>query len=94
MRTSKYGESNASASDDPTLRAGNPVKEILLILDLSNHRYGYIKNHEKTVKNGQTRTRERKSVQKPEAFYEKVKKSKQWSTSVKESQLWVNKSQH
>ncbi|GJV55121.1 hypothetical protein Tco_1456126 [Tanacetum coccineum] len=30
-------------------------------------RYGYIKNHKKTVKNGQARTRERKSVQKPEA---------------------------
>ncbi|GJV53212.1 hypothetical protein Tco_1448953 [Tanacetum coccineum] len=74
--------------DNPTLRAGNPVKEILLILDLSNHRYNMFdmctdisKNHEKTIKNGQTRTRERKSVQKPEAFYEKVKKSKQWSTS-------------
>ncbi|GJZ41383.1 putative ribonuclease H-like domain-containing protein [Tanacetum coccineum] len=36
-------------------------------------RYGYSKNHMKTVKNGQTRTRERKSVQEPEA---KVKKSK------------------
>ncbi|GJX50970.1 hypothetical protein Tco_0277815 [Tanacetum coccineum] len=29
--------------------------------------YRYIKNHKKTVKNGQARTRERKSVQKPEA---------------------------
>ncbi|GKA53637.1 hypothetical protein Tco_0746952, partial [Tanacetum coccineum] len=29
--------------------------------------YGYIKNHKKTVKNGQARTRERKSAQKPEA---------------------------
>ncbi|GJS06049.1 hypothetical protein Tco_0362845 [Tanacetum coccineum] len=28
--------------------------------------YGYIKNHKKTVKNGQARTRERKSEQKPE----------------------------
>ncbi|GJY54271.1 reverse transcriptase domain-containing protein [Tanacetum coccineum] len=35
-------------------------------------KYGYSKNHMKTVKNGQTRTRERKSVQEPEA---KVKKS-------------------
>ncbi|GKD19480.1 hypothetical protein Tco_1208638, partial [Tanacetum coccineum] len=34
--------------------------------------YGYIKNHKKTVKNGQARTRERKSEQKPEA---KPKKS-------------------
>ncbi|GJW13029.1 hypothetical protein Tco_0017162 [Tanacetum coccineum] len=30
-------------------------------------KYGYMKNHKKTVKNGQARTRERKSVQKPEA---------------------------
>ncbi|GKC04223.1 hypothetical protein Tco_0995833, partial [Tanacetum coccineum] len=28
--------------------------------------YGYTKNHKKTVKNGQARTRERKSEQKPE----------------------------
>ncbi|GKA25384.1 hypothetical protein Tco_0711493 [Tanacetum coccineum] len=28
--------------------------------------YGYIKNHKKTIKNGQARTRERKSEQKPE----------------------------
>ncbi|GKC75236.1 hypothetical protein Tco_1126010, partial [Tanacetum coccineum] len=30
-------------------------------------KYGYMKNHMKTVKNGQTRTQERKSEQKPEA---------------------------
>ncbi|GJV01371.1 hypothetical protein Tco_1334940 [Tanacetum coccineum] len=35
-------------------------------------KYGYIKNHKKTVKNRQARTRERKSAQKPEA---KPKKS-------------------
>ncbi|GKA81934.1 hypothetical protein Tco_0788682 [Tanacetum coccineum] len=34
---------------------------------MERERYGYIKNHKKTVKNGQARTRERKSVQKPEA---------------------------
>ncbi|GKE90903.1 hypothetical protein Tco_1571998, partial [Tanacetum coccineum] len=36
----------------------------------NNHKdqqYGYIRNHKKTIKNKQTRTRERKSVQKPEA---------------------------
>ncbi|GJW10729.1 putative ribonuclease H-like domain-containing protein [Tanacetum coccineum] len=37
-RTSKYSESNASALDDPTLQAGNPVKEILLKLNLHDHR--------------------------------------------------------
>ncbi|GJZ27479.1 hypothetical protein Tco_0571732, partial [Tanacetum coccineum] len=35
--------------------------------------YGYIKNHKKTIKNKQTRTRERKSEQKPEAKPGKVK---------------------
>ncbi|GJS53020.1 retrovirus-related pol polyprotein from transposon TNT 1-94 [Tanacetum coccineum] len=35
-------------------------------------RYGYIKNHKKTVKNKQARTRERKSEQKPEAKPGKV----------------------
>ncbi|GKB23234.1 hypothetical protein Tco_0862635 [Tanacetum coccineum] len=37
MRTSKYDESNASALADPTLRARNPVKEILLKLNLLDH---------------------------------------------------------
>ncbi|GJR98579.1 hypothetical protein Tco_0270753 [Tanacetum coccineum] len=35
-------------------------------------RYGYIRNHKKTVKNGQARTRERKSEQKPEAKARKI----------------------
>ncbi|GKE58954.1 hypothetical protein Tco_1498139, partial [Tanacetum coccineum] len=30
MRTSKYGESNATALEDLILSAGNPVKEVLL----------------------------------------------------------------
>ncbi|GJT10026.1 hypothetical protein Tco_0857068 [Tanacetum coccineum] len=41
--------------------------------------YGYIKNHKKTVKNGQARTRERKSVQKPEAKPRKVNLQSNWS---------------
>ncbi|GJR61431.1 retrovirus-related pol polyprotein from transposon TNT 1-94 [Tanacetum coccineum] len=39
MRTSKYGESNTSALDDPTLQVGNPVKEIFLKLNLPDHGY-------------------------------------------------------
>ncbi|GKB46128.1 hypothetical protein Tco_0896881 [Tanacetum coccineum] len=35
--------------------------------------YGYIRNHKKTIKNKQTRTRERKSEQKPEAEARKSK---------------------
>ncbi|GKD99528.1 hypothetical protein Tco_1387512, partial [Tanacetum coccineum] len=37
--------------------------------------YGYIKDHKKTVKNKQARTRERKSEQKQEAKPGKVKPS-------------------
>ncbi|GJR29678.1 hypothetical protein Tco_1105910 [Tanacetum coccineum] len=29
MRTCKHGESNTSVLEDPTLQAGNPVKEVL-----------------------------------------------------------------
>ncbi|GKA48813.1 hypothetical protein Tco_0741771, partial [Tanacetum coccineum] len=61
-----------------------PNLEILKCWSLENsRRYGYIKNHKKTVKNGQTRTRERKSVQEPEA---KVRKVNYGQASVKESQ--------
>ncbi|GJY81982.1 uncharacterized mitochondrial protein-like protein [Tanacetum coccineum] len=42
LRTSKYGESNAIALEDPTLRAGNPVKEVLLKLNLPDHMYSII----------------------------------------------------
>ncbi|GJU62071.1 hypothetical protein Tco_1243906 [Tanacetum coccineum] len=42
MRTSKYGEYNAYVLDDPTLRAGNPVKEILLKLNPPDHRYNIL----------------------------------------------------
>ncbi|GJZ05571.1 hypothetical protein Tco_0539364 [Tanacetum coccineum] len=49
-------------------------------------KYGFMKNHNKTVKNKQARTRERKSEQKPEAKPGKVKPSvkmvKSWSTKV------------
>nr|GEU68956.1 retrovirus-related Pol polyprotein from transposon TNT 1-94 [Tanacetum cinerariifolium] len=38
---SKYGETNASALDDLTLRARNPVKEILLKLKLPGHSYSF-----------------------------------------------------
>ncbi|GJR35145.1 hypothetical protein Tco_1210829 [Tanacetum coccineum] len=61
-----------------------------------SQRYGYIKNHKKTVKNGQARTRERKSKQKPEAMVkpqsnctpkqdgrERLVKSRDLSTSLK-----------
>ncbi|GJR04666.1 hypothetical protein Tco_0527650 [Tanacetum coccineum] len=37
MRTSKYDESNATTLEDLALRAGNPVKEVLLKLNLSDH---------------------------------------------------------
>ncbi|GKG42431.1 hypothetical protein Tco_0476729, partial [Tanacetum coccineum] len=37
MRTTKYGESNATALEDLTLQARNPVKDILLKLNLLDH---------------------------------------------------------
>ncbi|GKF72044.1 hypothetical protein Tco_0208158, partial [Tanacetum coccineum] len=37
-RTSKLGESNTSVLEDLTLYAGNPIKEILLKLNLPDHR--------------------------------------------------------
>ncbi|GJV69709.1 hypothetical protein Tco_1485218 [Tanacetum coccineum] len=53
-------------------------------------RYGYIKNHKKTIKIKQARTRERKSEQKPEAKPGKVNPSvkvvKSWSTKVNKTQ--------
>ncbi|GKD84835.1 hypothetical protein Tco_1355989 [Tanacetum coccineum] len=48
-------------------------KEYARTLPLCNKcKYRYIKNHKKTVKNGQARTRERKSIQKPEAKARKI----------------------
>ncbi|GJR41841.1 hypothetical protein Tco_1309944 [Tanacetum coccineum] len=53
------------------------------------HRYGYIKNHMKTVKNGQTRTRETEEHKRSQRFKAKARKSqppvklvKPWSTEV------------
>ncbi|GJU53292.1 retrovirus-related pol polyprotein from transposon TNT 1-94 [Tanacetum coccineum] len=45
----------------------NPIFQISV-----DDKYGYMKNHMKTVKNGQTRTQERKSEQKPKAKPRKV----------------------
>ncbi|GJR88780.1 hypothetical protein Tco_0212791 [Tanacetum coccineum] len=52
----------------PILIEKSKVNEITsTILHASCAWYGYIKNHKKTVKNGQARTQERKSEQKPKA---------------------------
>ncbi|GJX85364.1 hypothetical protein Tco_0336138 [Tanacetum coccineum] len=57
-------------------------------------RYGYIKNHKKTVKNGQARTRERKSAQKPEAKPRKNQAlSQKVVNMVNQSQLIKDKTQ-
>ncbi|GJR37282.1 putative ribonuclease H-like domain-containing protein [Tanacetum coccineum] len=60
-------------------------------------RYGYIKNHKKTVKNGQTRTRgtkEHKRSQRCKAKSRKVKKSKLWSTLGQFSCIKININVH
>ncbi|GJU43829.1 hypothetical protein Tco_1201095 [Tanacetum coccineum] len=54
LRTSKYSESNASALDDPTLQAGNPVKEILLKLNLHDHRSQWEAEELKEIQDGDT----------------------------------------
>ncbi|GKD38619.1 hypothetical protein Tco_1258826, partial [Tanacetum coccineum] len=66
--------------DKVKVKDGVETKEIL-------DKYGYIRNHKKTVKNGQARTRERKSIQKPEA---KARKSQIYSQL---QSILVNKSQ-
>ncbi|GJV34407.1 hypothetical protein Tco_1394807 [Tanacetum coccineum] len=57
---------------------------------LTASRYGYIRNHKKTVKNGQARTRERKSEQKPEA---KARKSQIYS-QLHQGYLGENETAH
>ncbi|GJX59592.1 homeodomain-like protein [Tanacetum coccineum] len=55
-------------------------------------KYGYIKNHKKIVKNGQVRTRERKSVQNPEAKPERVKPPVNLGQQKQEAQVslsWI-----
>ncbi|GJX88379.1 hypothetical protein Tco_0340393 [Tanacetum coccineum] len=42
-------------------------KPVAVSMKVSCSKYGYIRNHKKTIKNKQTRTREWKSEQKPEA---------------------------
>ncbi|GJT51305.1 hypothetical protein Tco_0977462, partial [Tanacetum coccineum] len=51
-----------------------PISQLKPPLDVEiADKYGYIKNHKKTVKNGQARTRERKSMQEFKAEARKVK---------------------
>ncbi|GKC03579.1 hypothetical protein Tco_0995189 [Tanacetum coccineum] len=58
-----FGDRSGCAKNIKSSMA-SPASEIH---DIMASGYGYIKNHKKTVKNGQTRTRERKNVQEPEA---------------------------
>ncbi|GKA81629.1 hypothetical protein Tco_0788321, partial [Tanacetum coccineum] len=53
--------------------------------------YGYIKNHKKTVKNGQARTRERKSVQKPEASVKEKSTSNHQGRKLIPKDYFINK---
>ncbi|GKF92636.1 hypothetical protein Tco_0279355 [Tanacetum coccineum] len=72
--------------DDDDAEVINPYEEADP-LNLPLISYGYIKNHIKTVKNGQARTQERKSEQKPEAKARKSQISSQsWSTEVSKTQ--------
>ncbi|GKB16735.1 reverse transcriptase domain-containing protein [Tanacetum coccineum] len=75
------GENRASWSDKLDDELIDPT-----ISEASRVWYGYIKNHKKIVKNGQTRTRGTKE-------YKRAKDSKPKSKKVNFSQLWVNRSQ-
>ncbi|GJT35322.1 reverse transcriptase domain-containing protein [Tanacetum coccineum] len=80
-----YGTVELSQPDGPNFKVNGhrvkhyfggdiPPKAVPMFVSLlKGLRYGYIKNHMKTVKNKQARTRERKSEQKPEAKPGKVK---------------------
>ncbi|GKF79102.1 hypothetical protein Tco_0234670, partial [Tanacetum coccineum] len=50
--------------------------------------YGYIKNHKKTVKNGQARTRESEEYKKKPKIQSRSQKSQ---VPVKSSQTWSTK---
>ncbi|GJR51319.1 reverse transcriptase domain-containing protein [Tanacetum coccineum] len=94
-----YGEELTLRHDDEavTFKVGqtsryfyNDAESINRIDVIDVALYGYIKNHKKTIKNKQARTRERKSEQKPEAKPGKVKPSvkvvKSWSIKVNKTQ--------
>ncbi|GJW04469.1 retrovirus-related pol polyprotein from transposon TNT 1-94 [Tanacetum coccineum] len=91
----KYGMLTSDSVDTPMVEKskldedlqGIPIDATLYHSMIRSLLYGYIKNHKKTVKNGQARTRERKSVQKPEA---KARKSQIYSQL---QSILVNKSQ-
>ncbi|GJU89078.1 hypothetical protein Tco_1301501 [Tanacetum coccineum] len=77
---------DTSESSDDNTNVVNAPREPCVVNQDPGVKYGYIKNHMKTVKNKQARTRERKSEQKPEAKAEKVK------PAVKSSQHGQQKS--
>ncbi|GJX31999.1 hypothetical protein Tco_0241854 [Tanacetum coccineum] len=68
-----------------------PLDDQPTISEASRVRNGYIRNHKKTVKNGQARTQERKSVQKSEAKAEE-EQSQIYSQLQEEAQVsltWI-----
>ncbi|GJY63369.1 hypothetical protein Tco_0464829 [Tanacetum coccineum] len=54
-------------------------------------RYGYIKNHKKTVKNGQARTRESEEYKRSQRFKAEARKVKPQSNPVKMVKQWSTK---
>ncbi|GKB53730.1 hypothetical protein Tco_0904483 [Tanacetum coccineum] len=70
----------------PPLVPMDDTRTMAQLLQAPTDKYGYIKNHKKTVKNGQARTRESEE-------YKSRKQSQESQASVKSSQSMVNKSQ-
>ncbi|GKB82377.1 hypothetical protein Tco_0949272 [Tanacetum coccineum] len=75
-----------TAATTITAASTKPMAKGLVI---HKQEYGYIKNHKKTVKNGQARTRERKSVQKPEAKPKNGQASVKLQEEAQVSLTWI-----
>ncbi|GKB16776.1 ribonuclease H-like domain-containing protein [Tanacetum coccineum] len=69
------------------------VQQICLICGGGGGGYGYIKNHKKTVKNGQARTRESEEYKKKPKIQSRSQKSQASVKSSQNGQIMVNKSQ-
>ncbi|GJW69729.1 hypothetical protein Tco_0126646 [Tanacetum coccineum] len=77
--------------DDVRLYLGDDLKKAQ---DHSQrHAYGYIRNHKKTVKNGQARTRESEEYKKKPKNQSRSQKSQASVKSSQNGQTMVNKSQ-
>ncbi|GJU20414.1 retrovirus-related pol polyprotein from transposon TNT 1-94, partial [Tanacetum coccineum] len=74
----------------PQVLAPGVVKKELYIIFYKPRGYGYIKNHKKTVKNGQARTRESEEYKRSQRFKAEARKVKPQSNPVKMVKQWTS----